>query len=157
LSRFSDTGRRMEVCMNTVVMLVDDEAPFVATMTKRLTKRELTVLSASSGFEALDLLAEERGVDVVILDVRMPGMDGIQTLREIKKIRPLVEVILLTGYATVETAMEGMRLGAFDYLMKPCHIDELMAKVRVAAGRKREREGRRRPASTGEDAPGRGE
>jgi DNA-binding NtrC family response regulator len=120
-------------------LLVDDEVPFVETMTKRLSKRELMVLPAYSGREALEKL-EKNGVDVVILDVKMPGMDGIETLREIKKIHPLVEVIMLTGHATVETAVEGMRLGAFDYLMKPCEIEELLAKVAEAKEKKSKHE-----------------
>ena len=121
--------------VSPLVLLVDDEVPFVETMTKRLSKRQLKVLPAYSGREALEKLAEN-AVDVVILDVKMPGMDGIQTLREIKKAHPLVEVIMLTGHATVETAVEGMRLGAFDYLMKPCEIEELLAKVGEAKEKK---------------------
>jgi DNA-binding NtrC family response regulator len=121
------------------VLLVDDEVPFVETMTKRLTKRQLMVLSAYSGREALEKL-EKNAVDVVILDVKMPAMDGIETLREIKKAHPLVEVIMLTGHATIETAVEGMRLGAFDYLMKPCEIEELLAKVDEAKGKKSKHE-----------------
>jgi len=121
--------------VSPLVLLVDDEVPFVETMTKRLSKRQLKVLPAYSGREALEKLAEN-AVDVVILDVKMPGMDGIQALREIKKIHPLVEVIMLTGHATVETAVEGMRLGAFDYLMKPCEIEELLAKVKEAKEKK---------------------
>jgi len=126
--------------MSTVVLLVDDEVPFVETMTKRLTKRELTVLAAHSGEEGLEKLKENKKVDVVILDVKMPGMDGIEALREMKKARPLAEVIMLTGHATVETAIEGMKLGAFDYLMKPCDLDQLMAKVREAVAKKSEHE-----------------
>jgi len=125
--------------ISPLVLLVDDEVPFVETMTKRLNKRELMVLPAYSGREALEKL-EKNGVDVVILDVKMPGMDGIETLREIKKIHPLVEVIMLTGHATVETAVEGMRLGAFDYLMKPCEIEELLAKVAEAKEKKSKHE-----------------
>jgi DNA-binding NtrC family response regulator len=121
------------------VMLVDDEAPFVETMTKRLTRRDLGVETALSGEEALRKL-ENREVEVVILDVKMPGLDGIETLRRIKHKHPLVEVIMLTGHATVETAIEGMRLGAFDYLMKPCDLERLIAKVSEAAGKKREHE-----------------
>ena len=117
------------------VMLVDDEVPFVETMTKRLSKRQLLILPAYSGRQALEKL-EKNSVDVVILDVKMPGMDGIETLREIKKIYPLVEVIMLTGHATIETAVEGMRLGAFDYLMKPCELEELLAKVNEAKEKK---------------------
>ncbi|MCU0586840.1 MAG: response regulator [Syntrophobacteraceae bacterium] len=121
--------------LSTNVLLVDDEVPFVDTMTKRLTKRSLTILAAHSGPEALDILGE-KPVDVVILDVKMPGMDGIETLREIKKAYPMVEVIMLTGHATIETGIEGMKLGAFDYLMKPCDIEVLLAKVREARVKK---------------------
>jgi DNA-binding NtrC family response regulator len=122
------------------VLLVDDEVPFVETMTKRLTKRDLEIYQAFSGSEALEKLDRERSVEVVILDVKMPGMDGIETLREIKKRFPLVEVVMLTGHATVETAIEGMKLGAYDYLMKPCDMDILMTKVDEAAARKRKQE-----------------
>jgi DNA-binding NtrC family response regulator len=121
--------------LTTNVLLVDDEVPFVDTMTKRLTKRNLTILTAYSGPEALDVL-KQKHVDVVILDVKMPGMDGIETLREIKKAYPLVEVIMLTGHATIETGIEGMKLGAFDYLMKPCDIEILLAKVQEAKSKK---------------------
>jgi DNA-binding NtrC family response regulator len=125
--------------ISPLVLLVDDEVPFVETMTKRLSKRQLMVLPAYTGREALEKL-EKNAVDVVILDVKMPGMDGIETLREIKKTHPLVEVIMLTGHATVETAVEGMRLGAFDYLMKPCEIEELLAKVDEAKEKKSKHE-----------------
>ena len=123
-----------------VVMLVDDEVPFVETMTKRLTKRNFSILSAFSGAEALEKLDENKNVDVVILDVKMPGMDGIQTLGEIKRKHPLVEVVMLTGHATVETAIEGMKMGAFDYLMKPCEVEQLMAKVDEAKAKKTKHE-----------------
>ncbi|UCF94397.1 MAG: response regulator [Desulfobacterales bacterium] len=120
------------------VLLVDDERPFVETMNKRLTKRNLEVAAAYSGTEALERLGAMDSLEVVILDVKMPGMDGIETLREIKKQYPLVEVIMLTGHATVESAIEGMRLGAFDYLMKPCDMEQLLAKVQEAAAKKRQ-------------------
>jgi DNA-binding NtrC family response regulator len=122
------------------VLLVDDEVPFVDTMIKRLTKRNLEVLPAYAGEESLKKLAENKRVEVVILDVKMPGMDGIETLKEIKKAFPLVEVIMLTGHATVESAIEGMKLGAFDYLMKPSDIDLLVEKVTEAAAKKRRHE-----------------
>jgi DNA-binding NtrC family response regulator len=122
------------------VLLVDDEVPFVETMTKRLVKRDLDICTAFSGSEALEKLDQERSIEVAILDVKMPGMDGIETLREIKKKFPLVEVVMLTGHATVETAIEGMKLGAYDYLMKPCDMEILMTKVREAASRKRKQE-----------------
>ena len=122
------------------VLFVDDEVPFVEALTKRLTKRDLEIIPAHSGDEALKKLAEQTATEVVILDVKMPGMDGIEALGEIKKKFPLMEVIMLTGHATVESAIEGMKLGAFDYLMKPCEIDQLISKVREAAARKRQHE-----------------
>ena len=122
------------------VLFVDDEVPFVEALTKRLTKRDLEITPAYSGDEALSKLAGQTSTEVVILDVKMPGMDGIETLRDIKKRFPLVEVIMLTGHATVESAIEGMKLGAFDYLMKPCEIDQLVSKVREAAAKKRSHE-----------------
>lgn len=125
--------------ISPLVLLVDDEVPFVETMSKRLSKRQLMVLPAYTGREALEMLGKN-AVDVVILDVKMPGMDGIQTLRQIKQTFPLVEVIMLTGHATIETAVEGMRLGAFDYLMKPCEIEELLAKVGEAKEKKSKHE-----------------
>ncbi|MFH0825129.1 MAG: response regulator, partial [Pseudomonadota bacterium] len=81
-------------------------------------------------------LKSDHTIDVVVLDVKMPGMDGVEVLKEIKKSYPLVEVIMLTGHATVETAIDGMKLGALDYLMKPCDIDVLLGKVLEAAGKK---------------------
>jgi len=122
--------------MKPLVLLVDDEVPFVETMTKRLKKRDLVVNSAYSGQEALDILDKHRNTDVVILDVKMPGMDGIETLEKIKKSYPLTEVVMLTGHATVESAIEGMKKGAYDYLMKPCDIDQLMQKVEEATQKK---------------------
>jgi len=129
-----------------LVMLVDDEAPFVETMTKRLGKRDLNVISAFSGQEALDTLDQHRNVDVVILDVKMPGMDGIETLKKLKADYPLTEIVMLTAHATVESAIEGMRFGAFDYLMKPCDMEQLMAKVNEAARKKRDHEEKIREA-----------
>ena len=120
------------------ILLVDDEVPFVETLSKRLDKRSLKVLTAVSGQEALDILGKNRTLDVVILDVKMPDMDGIETLGKIKKDFPLMEVIMLTGHATVETAIEGMKLGAFDYLMKPCDIEKIVLKVEEATKKKRD-------------------
>jgi DNA-binding NtrC family response regulator len=138
---FQQPVNRKEAYMSIAnVLLVDDEVPFVETMTKRLSRRNLHISPAFSGTEALDQLAKDSSIEVVILDVKMPGMDGIDTLREIKKSHPLVEVVMLTGHATVETAIEGMKLGAFDYLMKPCEMDILISKVTEAAARKRRQE-----------------
>ena len=118
------------------VLLVDDEVSFVETMTKRLTKRNLEMSAAFSGEDALATLAANSLIEVVILDVKMPGMDGIETLQAIRQKYPLVEVIMLTGHATVESAIDGMKMGAFDYLMKPCDMDVLMAKLEEAAAKK---------------------
>ncbi len=117
------------------VMLVDDEKDFLETLCKRLTKRKLDVTSANSGQEAIDKI-QEFPVDVVVLDVRMPGMNGIETLKEIKRIKPSVEVIMLTAHADVQVAIEGMELGAFDYLMKPMEIDDLLYKLQDAYKKK---------------------
>ncbi|MDO9111345.1 MAG: response regulator [Desulfatirhabdiaceae bacterium] len=122
------------------ILLVDDEVPFVETMTKRLKKRGFEILSAHSGLDALDQLSRNHSIEVVILDVKMPGMDGIQTLEQIKHKFPITEVIMLTGHATVESAIDGMRLGAFDYLMKPCEMEQLVSKVEGAAMRRRSHE-----------------
>lgn len=113
------------------VMIVDDEEDFLETLVKRLEKRDVKVIGAKSGEEALELL-QESPVDVVVLDVKMPGMDGIEALKEIKRRHPLVEVVLLTGHASTEVAIRGMELGAFDYLMKPIGMDELLYKVQDA-------------------------
>ena len=118
------------------VLLVDDESPFVEALSKRLTMRELQVSIALSGPEALEKLEQNPSIDVVVLDVKMPGMDGIETLKAIKARYPLIEVIMLTGHATVESAIDGMKVGALDYLMKPCDMDVLMAKVREAKNKK---------------------
>jgi two-component system, OmpR family, response regulator VicR len=128
------------------VLLVDDEAPFVETMTKRLAKRDLEVLTAFGGQEALKTLVEHQNIDVVILDVKMPGMDGIETLKKMKAAYPIIEVVMLTAHATVESAIEGMRFGAFDYLMKPCDMEQLMTKVDEATRKKRGHEEKIREA-----------
>jgi len=122
------------------VLLVDDEAEFIETFSERLELRNLEISKAFSGEEALEVLGKTNTIEVVILDVKMPGMDGIETLAEIKKTHPLVEVIMLSGHADVASAIDGMKQGAFDYLMKPCDIDQLLAKVTEAAARKRQHE-----------------
>jgi len=126
------------------VLVVDDEAAYVETLVKRLAKRNLRVDFAHSGHDALEKLGGggPTSTDVIILDVKMPGMDGLEALARIKEKHPLIEVIMLTGHATVESAIEGMKRGAFDYLMKPCDIDVLIEKLNVAAEKKREHETR---------------
>ena len=122
------------------VLLVDDEVSFIETFSERLELRDFEISKAFSGEEALRALEENKKIEVVILDGRMPGMDGIETLTEIKRRNPLVEVIMLSGHADLATATEGMKHGAFDYLMKPVDIDPLIAKVTEAATKKREHE-----------------
>ena len=114
------------------LMLVDDEERFLATTAKLLERKGHHVVTASSGPEALEKLARQE-VEVVILDVKMPGMDGLDVLREIRLRFPLVGVIMLTGHGTIEYAVEGMKTGAFDFVTKPCDIDSLVAKARDAA------------------------
>lgn len=118
----------MEKCR---VLLVDDERDFLEVLTRRLGKRDVNVAGVTSGEEALQYL-QAKPIDVAVLDVKMPGMDGLTALREIKKLNPLIEVIMLTGHASLEVALEGMRSGAFDYLMKPAEIDELLYKIQDA-------------------------
>ena len=113
------------------IMLVDDEERFLSTTQKLLHKKGIDTVTAANGAEALEML-QHKHVHVVILDVKMPGMDGNETLKEIKRRFPLVEVIMLTGHATVESAIDGLKSGATDYLMKPTEIDELIAKAREA-------------------------
>lgn len=121
--------------MSIKVLLVDDEVSFVETLSKRLALRRLEVLTAASADEALAVLDREQ-IDVVVLDVRMPGIDGIEATRMIRKAHPTIEVILLTGHASLEASMEGMTMGAFDYLLKPVSIDELMFKIEDADRRR---------------------
>lgn len=124
------------------IMLVDDETAFVETMAKRLVKRNMETITAFSGEECLEKLKTHQNLDVIILDVKMPGKDGLETLKEIKAASPLIEVIMLTGHATVESGIKGMKLGAFDFLMKPCEIEELVSKVEEATKNKRQAEER---------------
>lgn len=123
------------------VLVVDDELDFLETIVKRLQARNIEVTGADSGNKALELIAD-RDFDVVILDVKMPGLDGIDTLREMKKRKPFMEVIMLTGHASVESGIQGMQLGAFDYVMKPVALDELLEKMRQAYERKLIQEGK---------------
>ncbi|MFH1138116.1 MAG: response regulator [Pseudomonadota bacterium] len=132
---------------NFKIMLVDDEERFLSTTEKLLTRKGYEVVTAGSGQEALAKLNQHL-VPVVVMDVKMPGMDGVTTLKEIKKNFPLVEVIMLTGNATVESAIDGLKSGAFDYLMKPCEIDELLEKAAEAFDKKKRMEEKIRMAQT---------
>ena len=127
------------------ILIVDDEEDFVNALAERLTIREYDVATSFTGQDALAKI-KGHNYDIVILDVKMPGTNGIDVLKEIKGTKPLTEVIMLTGNATVETAIEGMKIGAFDYLMKPCETDDLTDKINKAYKKKTEHEERIREA-----------
>ncbi len=135
--------------MKTRVLIVDDEDEFVQVLSERLTLRDFDVTTVSSGAGAIEEV-ENYNFDIVILDVQMPGISGIDVLREIKTLKPLIEVIMLTGHATVDTAIEGMRLGAYDFLLKPLDTDDLNAKICKASEHKAEHEERIRNAKVKE-------
>ncbi len=129
------------------IMLVDDEKDFVEMLSLRLKENGESVIAAYNGRECLDTL-KKTPVDVVILDVKMPGMDGIETLKKIKNQYPLVEVIMLTGHGTIQSAVEGMKLGAFDFLLKPADFEELTGKLIKAREHKKEQMERIQKAET---------
>jgi DNA-binding NtrC family response regulator len=129
----------------THILLVDDEKDFVEMLSMRLEEAGDKVTPAYDGKRCLENL-EKNAIDVVILDIKMPGMDGIQTLREIKTKYPLVEVILLTGHGSTETAIEGMKMGAFDYLLKPADFEDLQSILASAKKKKAEQDERIRKA-----------
>ena len=129
------------------MMLVDDEERFLSTTKKLLSKKGYDVMTASNGAEALEKLRLQN-IHVVVLDVKMPGMDGIETLKAIKKSYPLVEVIMLTGHATVESAVDGLKSGATDYLMKPMDVKDLLRKAEEAFGKRTVLEEKIRVAQT---------
>ena len=113
------------------VLLVDDEEEFVTTLAERLQLREIDTVIATDGDDALRMIKTDRP-SVVVLDVMMPGIGGLDVLQQIRRNYPHIQVILLTGHATFKSAIEGMQLGAFDYLMKPCDLEELLVKVEEA-------------------------
>ena len=131
--------------MKTRILIVDDEEEFVEALSERLIMRDYDVTTSLSGEDAIEKV-KGYNFDVVILDVSMPGMNGVEALGEIKKIKPLTEVIMLTGHATVESAIDGMKLGALDFLMKPCETEALVSKINKAYDRKAEHEQRIRDA-----------
>jgi len=122
------------------VLVVDDEERFRTTLAKLLTAQGMTVSIAASGAEALDILRGE-AFDIVLLDVKMPGMSGQETLPEMKKIDPDVEVIILTGHASVDIAAEMMAHGGSDYLLKPYPMDELLGIIHIAFDRRKTAKG----------------
>jgi DNA-binding NtrC family response regulator len=113
------------------ILLVDDEVVFTTNMSKLLTNRGYRVTAVNSGDSAIQALEKET-FDVVVLDLKMPGMDGITTLKEIKKLGLFTETLILTGHGSIDTALEAIKLGAYDYLTKPCEIDELVNKIEGA-------------------------
>lgn len=121
---------------NLKVLVVDDEADFLETIVMRLQRRKIDAYGVDGGKKALEIVENER-FDVVVLDVLMPGMDGIETLKLLKKKNPFIEVIILTGHGSVESGLQGMQFGAFDYIMKPADLDELLEKIQQAYERKR--------------------
>jgi two-component system, OmpR family, response regulator len=132
---------------NLKVLIVDDEADFLETIVMRLRRRKIDAYGVDGGKKALEIVENER-FDVVVLDVLMPGLDGIETLKLLKKKKPFIEVIILTGHGSVESGLQGMQFGAFDYIMKPADLDELLEKIQQAYERKRIHE--ERHGSSGE-------
>jgi len=123
------------------ILLVDDEERFRTNLQKMLRAQGLTVGAAASGAQALEEL-KLTPYDVIVLDIRMPDMDGLAALKELKRINPEAEVIILSGHASMDAAMEINRLGGYDYLMKPCPLEELLLKIDAAYDKKVEREQR---------------
>jgi len=117
--------------MKIKLLLVDDEKDFIESLSERLQLRDFDVKTALNGDDAIKLVGENE-FDVIILDVKMPGKSGIDTLKEIKNINQLSQVIMLTGHATVESAIQGMKLGAYDYIMKPTDTEELIKLINKA-------------------------
>jgi len=115
------------------ILLVDDEEVFAGNMAKLLTRRGYRVDTVNNGQSAITALERDR-YDVMVLDLKMPGMDGLATLQEVKKLGLLVETLILTGHGSIDSALEAVRLGACDYLTKPCEIDELVAKIEGVKG-----------------------
>jgi DNA-binding NtrC family response regulator len=130
------------------ILLVDDEERFRVTLEKMLAAQGLEVRSLASGAAALKEI-NRQAYDVVLLDIRMPEMDGIETLAAIKKDHPDVEVIILTGHASMEAALEIIKLGGYDYLLKPCPLEELLLKIDAAYEKKLEREKVRKGLAAG--------
>jgi DNA-binding NtrC family response regulator len=121
------------------ILLVDDETVFTDNMTRLLTTRGYLVTAVDNGEAALQILGEKE-FDVIVLDLKMPGMDGITTFKEIGKMGLFAQTLILTGHGSIDTALEAIKLGAYDYLTKPCEIDDLVNKIEGAWGKKNEEE-----------------
>ena len=117
------------------LLIVDDEIPFTSNLLKLLSRKGYEVSAVNDGYSALRII-EEQEFDVVILDQKMPGIDGVTTLKELKKKRPHLEVIMLTGHGSIESGVQGLQLGAFNYVMKPITFPELLEQIVHAYERK---------------------
>jgi DNA-binding NtrC family response regulator len=117
------------------ILLVDDEVVFANNMSKLLTRRGYQVKAVNSGDEALRALMDNP-FDVMVLDLKMPGMDGIATMQEMRKLGLSTEILILTGHGSIDTALEAIQLGAYDYVTKPVEIAELLSKIEAAFERK---------------------
>jgi DNA-binding NtrC family response regulator len=122
------------------LLLVDDEKDFIETVAQRLNIKGFKTTVAFNGQAAFEKIATDETVDVIIMDISMPGADGLESLKKIKQKRPLIEIIMLTGHSTLQSAIESIKFGAFDYLIKPCELDALIIKINAAASRKKDRE-----------------
>ncbi len=121
------------------ILLVDDETVFANNMSKLLTRRGYQVTAVNSGGAALQALMEN-SFHVMVLDLKMPGMDGIATMHEMRKLGLFAEVLILTGHGSIDSALEAIQLGAYDYVTKPCEIAELVSKIEAAFERKTTKE-----------------
>ena len=117
------------------ILLVDDEEGYVAVLAKRLARRNFVVRTALSGSEAIRILRNDT-FDLAVLDLKMEDMDGLEVLKVFKVMEPKMPVIFLTGHGSETAAREGIDLGAFDYLVKPCDLAELIERIKDACGRK---------------------
>jgi DNA-binding NtrC family response regulator len=117
------------------ILLVDDEVVFANNMSKLLTRRGYQIKAVNSGDEALRALMDNP-FDVMVLDLKMPGMDGIATMQEMRKLGLFTEILILTGHGSIDTALEAIQLGAYDYVTKPVEIAELLSKIEAAFERK---------------------
>ncbi|MBW1712659.1 MAG: response regulator [Deltaproteobacteria bacterium] len=114
------------------LLIVDDEEGYLEVLSKRMTRRGLNVTTARSGAEAIKAM-RRHDFEVAVVDLKMEDMDGIEVLKVFKKMDPNLAVIILTGHGSEQAAREGLALGAFDYLTKPCDLDDLLSKIKQAA------------------------
>ena len=128
----SEHAFQLDAALRIRLLLVDDEPDFKEVMLKHLSRKGIRLSVADCCLDALDLL-DTTPADVVIMDMHMPEVNGIQCLRQVKERWPLTEVIILTGHASVQSGIEGMQSGAFDYCIKPIDVRELLEKVELAA------------------------